>query len=367
MGTYIPHTDAEVAQHARLPRTGVARRAVRRRTRGAAPRARARPGRRLPEPDVLAHIEELGEPQPARSDPGLLRRRRAPTTTRSRRSPRPCAGRSEFVTSYTPYQPEVAQGVLQAVFEYQTLVARLSGLPVANASLYDGASAAVEAVNLGGGATGRQTVWVSARRPSPLARGAGHLRGGHRHQLVDIPLVDGPTDWAEVDGLTGDDRPGVLVVGYPNYLGCLEDLACRPGLVRPQRRPPGRRLRPGGCRRPALAGGVGRRRGGGGGPGLRHAPRLRRPLPRPVRLPDGPRPAPPGPAGGRDRRRRGPPRLRHDAAGPGTGHPPGEGDVERLHQPDPHGGDRCHPAGLAGDGGDRPRWRCAAPGPRVLP
>src|SRR3989337_1971306 len=69
--------------------------------------------------------------------------------------------RSEFVTAYTPYQPEVSQGVLQALFEYQTMLTRLTGVPTANAALYDGASACVEAVNLAVAATGRSEVWVS--------------------------------------------------------------------------------------------------------------------------------------------------------------------------------------------------------------
>jgi glycine dehydrogenase subunit 1 len=74
---------------------------------------------------------------------------------------RALAGRSEFVTSYTPYQPELSQGVLQALFEYQTMLCRLMGMDVANASLYDGAAAAVEGLNLAAAATGRRLVWVS--------------------------------------------------------------------------------------------------------------------------------------------------------------------------------------------------------------
>src|SRR5271163_397772 len=114
-----------------------------------------------PEPDVLARFESLGDANRARADRlicfagGGAYDHEVPPVVRA------LAGRSEFVTSYTPYQPEVAQGILQAVFEFQTMVARLAGLPIANASLYDGGSAAVEAVNLGVGATGREDVWVS--------------------------------------------------------------------------------------------------------------------------------------------------------------------------------------------------------------
>ncbi|OYV58958.1 MAG: glycine dehydrogenase (aminomethyl-transferring) [Actinobacteria bacterium 21-73-9] len=134
---------------------------------------------------------------------------------------RALAGRSEFVTAYTPYQPEVAQGVLQAIFEYQTLVARLAGLPIANASLYDGATALVEALNMAHGATGRSRMLVSSGVHPHWRAVARTFAAGTGHEVVEVPLVDGRTDWS------GVEPAGVaaVVVAYPNYLGVLEDPA----------------------------------------------------------------------------------------------------------------------------------------------
>jgi len=178
-----------------------------------------------PEPDVWARVSTLAEANRARRDrlvcfagAGAYDHEVPPVVGA-------LAGRSEFVTAYTPYQPEVAQGVLQAVFEFQTMVARLAGLPVANASLYDGASALVEAVNLGVAAAGRPEVWVSAGIHPHWRAVLATFAAGTGHQLVEVPLVDGRTRWPEAGArASGGAGPAVLVVGYPNYLGCLEDL-----------------------------------------------------------------------------------------------------------------------------------------------
>lgn len=129
--------------------------------------------------------------------------------------------RSEFVTAYTPYQPEVAQGVLQAIFEYQTLIARLAGLPIANASLYDGATSLVEAVNLAVAGSRRATVWMSAGVHPHWRQTVSTFARGTSHNIVDAPLIDGRTDFS---GLDSSEAPGVIVVGSPNYLGVIEDL-----------------------------------------------------------------------------------------------------------------------------------------------
>jgi glycine dehydrogenase subunit 1 len=174
----------------------------------------------LSEPDVMAEMERLAghnESLICFAGAGAYDHE-VPAATRR------LAFRSEFVTAYTPYQPEVAQGVLQALFEYQTLIARLSGLPVANASLYDGASAIVEAVNLAVGTTGRETVWVSGGIPPHWRTVLSTFAKGTGHRLVSVPLRDGVTDWSAVaDG--EKEAPAALLLAAPNYLGCLEDVA----------------------------------------------------------------------------------------------------------------------------------------------
>jgi len=136
------------------------------------------------------------------------------------------AYRSEFVTAYTPYQPEVAQGVLQALFEYQTLVCRLFGTDVANASLYDGASACVEAINLAVATTGRSDVWVSRGVHPQWRRVMATMAVGTGHRLVEVALDDGLSRWP-TGGL-----PGAILVQSPNYLGCIEDVGAAGELAR---------------------------------------------------------------------------------------------------------------------------------------
>jgi glycine dehydrogenase subunit 1 len=128
------------------------------------------------------------------------------------------AMRSEFVTSYTPYQPELSQGVLQALFEYQTMVCALFGLDVANASLYDAASATVEALNLAAAATKRKLAWIS-QAVHPNIREVVRTLTGPRLELREAPVVDGRTQWPDELG-----EAAALLVSYPNVLGCLEDI-----------------------------------------------------------------------------------------------------------------------------------------------
>jgi glycine dehydrogenase subunit 1 len=135
--------------------------------------------------------------------------------------------RSEFSTSYTPYQPEVSQGTLQALYEYQTLICQLTSMEVANAGVYDGASAAAEAVLMARRTQpqSRRRVLVSrALHPQYRAVVSTYLKNLGDVYLEEIPFDgSGATD---VDVLLGklDDRAMCVLVGYPNFFGVIENL-----------------------------------------------------------------------------------------------------------------------------------------------
>ncbi len=130
--------------------------------------------------------------------------------------------RSEFYTAYTPYQPEISQGTLQAIYEYQTLITLLLGLDVANASMYDGASALAEALLMSIRVTRRKKVAIS-RLIHPLYRQVVQTYfGPTEFEIVDLPMTaSGLTDLSGIDDL--DSFAGIAVQS-PNYFGCIENL-----------------------------------------------------------------------------------------------------------------------------------------------
>ena len=134
------------------------------------------------------------------------------------------ASRSEFYTSYTPYQAEVSQGNLQAMFEYQTLVTQLTGMDVSNSSLYDGGSAAAEAVLMAVHATQRSGRVVVAGSVHPEYRQilATYL-ANLGVELVAVAAADGGVSPADMEAAVNDQTACVLVQ-HPNFFGCLEDV-----------------------------------------------------------------------------------------------------------------------------------------------
>ncbi len=136
-------------------------------------------------------------------------------------------GRSEFYTAYTPYQAEASQGTLQTIFEYQTAVCQLTGMDVANASMYDGATAVAEAAIMAQHATQRHKIVVSPTvHPDYVS-----VIETYTSELGSIVVSSwsenwartGKTDLSEVQALV-DDSAACLVVQHPNFFGCLEDV-----------------------------------------------------------------------------------------------------------------------------------------------
>lgn len=130
--------------------------------------------------------------------------------------------RSEFFTSYTPYQPEISQGTLQYIFEFQTLICQLTGMDVANASMYDGSTAMAEAYLMAQRVTRRDKI-VVATNVHPEYREVA--RTYTQHGAADIVEVPFDTKTGRVSDVSIlDDKTAALVVQSPNFFGCVEDL-----------------------------------------------------------------------------------------------------------------------------------------------
>ncbi|MGI9105393.1 MAG: aminomethyl-transferring glycine dehydrogenase subunit GcvPA [Pyrinomonadaceae bacterium] len=176
----------------------------------------------LSEPELIARFEALAARNSAAHRPSFLGAgaysHYQPTIVDS------LISRSEFFTAYTPYQPEISQGTLQAIFEFQTLVCQLTGMDVANASMYDGSTSVAEAVLMAERVTRRRKVVVSgALHPEYLHVAETYVA----HAGIDLVRAKfdeerGTTNFDELGAL--DEQTAAIIVQSPNFFGCIEDL-----------------------------------------------------------------------------------------------------------------------------------------------
>ncbi len=131
--------------------------------------------------------------------------------------------RSEFFTAYTPYQPEISQGTLQAIYEYQTLVSRLLGMDTANASMYDGASALAEALLMAIRATKRKKVAISTLVHPLYRQVAKTYLEPTGYEIIELPY--GPDGRTDLNGLSDLSDLAAVAVQSPNFFGSIEDLS----------------------------------------------------------------------------------------------------------------------------------------------
>ena len=225
---YLPHTEADIARMLRVIGVDSVEELFsdipeRLRFRGPLPLAAG-----LSEPEVLDLLDELGgKNRPHNRNNGQLvfagagvYHHHIPAAVDA------LSMRGEFATAYTPYQPELSQGTLMAIFEFQTLVCELFGTEYANASMYDGATATAEAMLMAARLTRRWRIVVSGGvHPEYLATCRTYDAGIAEHEIVLIPLdAEGRTDQQALASALGDDV-ACLIVQAPNCLGVIEDIA----------------------------------------------------------------------------------------------------------------------------------------------
>ena len=132
-------------------------------------------------------------------------------------------GKEEFVTAYTPYQAEISQGVLQSIFEYQTMICELTSMDVSNASVYDGATAAAEAVNMCCERS-RNVVFCSAAAHPDTIEVVKTYCWASGHEFVLVPAKDGKTDWNSIVPQLDKKTSACLYIQSPNFFGQIEDV-----------------------------------------------------------------------------------------------------------------------------------------------
>lgn len=138
--------------------------------------------------------------------------------------------RSEFYTAYTPYQPEISQGELQAIFEFQSMICEITGMDVANSSMYDGGTALAEAAMLSAGQTKRKKVLVSAAVHPESKEVVKTYAKGQYIEIIEVPVQDGITDLSALERLM-DDEVAAVIVQYPNFYGRVESLKELEGII----------------------------------------------------------------------------------------------------------------------------------------
>ena len=220
---YLPHTESEVAEMLEA----IGKRSIDELFHVIPERARYSGTLNVPdalaEPDLMAHMKELASQNTAAPMLSFLG-----AGAYSHHIP-PAVDqlllRGEFYTAYTPYQPEVAQGTLQAVWEFQTIVSELYGLPLANASVYDGGSATAEAAQMARRLTRRDSVLASACvHPHYREVTRTYLAGGGQGTYRELPAgADGCVDRAALESAL-DERTACIIVGYPSFTGGIADL-----------------------------------------------------------------------------------------------------------------------------------------------
>ena len=278
------------------------------------------------------------------------------------------ASRSEYYTAYTPYQGEASQGSLQAFFEYQTLICQLTGLDVANASLYDGGSAVAESVLMAMSINPKRTKVLVAESVHPEYRLVLSTYLANLH--MNVATLPAPDGFLDPDRLKAamDDQTLCVIVQQPNFFGGLEEVeTAGPGLQEPWSTVR-RQLRPDQPGIAETAWGIRSRHRSGGGAVSRQPHGVRRTVSRHHGVPGRVRAQNSGPAGRADGRSPRQTLLGADAANARTAHSPGKGHEQYLHE---SGAVRSAGGGVSGRPGAAVVWakrrNCACTRPITWP